>query len=233
MIASKTLINKIQTQNPGRWLVVDTYPITNFPIIFGAPTINSTNIYPNLKLWRLIDAEGKYEDVYNRYCNISTIMLLRNSTSVFETVLPETIVLYLSFYDLPKLRVNYIFSTIMSGQYAKFPNGVELIPLYNENGNIEIKNNRFWAWHVGLSGNPLPDLHYRVLATYQKGWGTYYSPYIDPRKSFCVLAEASYELPHNWQLKGSLGMDSGEIYGENYGIQLTVTKTGILQWRRR
>ncbi|MBP3776177.1 MAG: hypothetical protein IJ552_03340 [Prevotella sp.] len=112
-------------------------------------------------------------------------------------------------------------------------NPLYLSPLYNEDGVIEIRNNRFWAWHLGLSGNPLPDLHYRVLATYQKGWGTYYSPYIDPRKSFCFLAEASYELPHNWLLKGSLGMDSGKIYGENYGIQLTVTKTGILKWRRR
>ena len=127
-------INRIQTQEPGRWLVVDTYPITNFPAIFGAPTINYTNIYPNLKLWHLIDKENKYADVYNRYCNISVILMDSSHTTSFETLIPESIILYLSVDDLPKLNVNYIFSTIMTIQHVKLHNGIELTPIYDENG---------------------------------------------------------------------------------------------------
>lgn len=111
-------------------------------------------------------------------------------------------------------------------------NPLYLSPIYNEDGKIEIKNNRFYAFHLGLSGDPLPNLHYRVLTTYQKGWGTYKSPYTNPKHNVSVLAEAIYKCPNNflyggWSIRGAYGFDHGSIYGDNHGIQLTLTKTGI------
>ena len=107
-------------------------------------------------------------------------------------------------------------------------------PLYNEpdprNGKREIMvfNNRFWAWHLGLSGNPLPQLHYRLLGTWQRGWGTYDYPLTDPQRNMSLLAETEYRFSdkcrlHGWAAKLAFGLDQGELLGDNIGFQFTIS----------
>jgi len=103
-------------------------------------------------------------------------------------------------------------------------------PLYNDNGQISVENNRFVAWHLGLSGEPISTLAYRLLATYQTGYGTYASPYLSRRYNLSLLAELSYQFPKGWSITGAFGMDKGRLLGENYGVQLTIAKRGI--WAR-
>ena len=112
-------------------------------------------------------------------------------------------------------------------------NPLYLSPLYNDNGQIRVMNNRFVAWHLGLSGRPLRSLAYRVLATWQRGWGTYDELYWNPRENVSLLAEACYGFRGGWMLKAAFGMDSGKIYGDNTGMQVTVAKKGILNRKRR
>ena len=81
-------------------------------------------------------------------------------------------------------------------------NPLYLSPLYQEGHDIEVGNNRFVAWHLGLSGRPLKHLDYRVLATYQTGYGTYHKPYLPERHQFSMLAEACYKLMQGWNVKG-------------------------------
>lgn len=97
-------------------------------------------------------------------------------------------------------------------------------PLYNDDRQIMIEDNRFWAWHFAFAGDPLKNLHYRVLATVQRGWGTYDMPLPDPQRNVSLLAEASYRLPAGWNVKGAFGLDSGKLLGNNVGFQLTVAK---------
>lgn len=116
-------------------------------------------------------------------------------------------------------------------------NPLYLSPVYNKDGSLYIKNNRFVAWHFGISGEPLERLHYRVLMTWQKGWGTYNLPYADVQKSYSLLAEASYMMPERigkvytggWSVKAAIGLDDGEIRGNNTGVQITIVKTGLLK----
>ena len=112
-------------------------------------------------------------------------------------------------------------------------NPLFLSPLYNDDGMIEVHNNRFVAWHLGLSGDPVKGLHYRMLASTQKGYGTYYHIYPEPRRNVSLMAEASYQFaPQSrlagWKVRCAWGMDRGRIYGDNMGVQLSVTKTGLL-----
>lgn len=107
-------------------------------------------------------------------------------------------------------------------------------PLYNENGAVRVLNNRFIAWHGGLSGNLMKGLHYRVLATWQRGWGTYAELFRDPEDNVSLLAEASYHFAATsplagWSLKGAFALDRGGIYGNNQGMQLTIVKSGLLK----
>ena len=102
-------------------------------------------------------------------------------------------------------------------------------PLYNDIAEIRVTNNRFWAWHFGLSGDPIDGLHYRVLATWQRGWGTYDSPLPEPERNMSLLAEAEYRFHSDHQLKGwavraAFGADHGGLLGNNLGGQITISK---------
>ena len=111
-------------------------------------------------------------------------------------------------------------------------NPLYLSPIYNTDQSIYIKNNRSKAYHIGFSGSPYPRFHYRMLGTYLKGYGTYDKPYYDPRKTVSLLAEACYTFPSTsvlkgWSVKGAVGADFGELMGDNFGLQMTIAKSGL------
>lgn len=117
-------------------------------------------------------------------------------------------------------------------------NPLYLSPIYNDDGMIEVRNNRMVAWHFGLSGDPVKGLHYRMLASTQKGYGTYYHVYPEPRRNVSLLAEASYRFAEKtmlagWNVRCAWGMDRGKIYGDNMGVQLSLTKTGLLDLHKQ
>lgn len=98
-------------------------------------------------------------------------------------------------------------------------------PLYNTSGMIMVEDNRFWAWHLGVCGQPFDRLAYRMLATVQRGWGTYRVPLPDPCYNVSMLLEGEYRLPYEgWSVKGAVGVDAGKLLGDNFGLQLTVAK---------
>lgn len=101
-------------------------------------------------------------------------------------------------------------------------------PLYNHDGTIRVTNNRFWAWHAAVSGQPTPRLAYRLLCTWQRGWGTYDAPLPNPQHNVSLLAEAQYRLSTSarrhspqWTLRAAWAMDRGGLIGNNMGLQLT------------
>lgn len=99
-------------------------------------------------------------------------------------------------------------------------------PIYNDNGTIAVDNNRFWALHLGLEAQPWERLGYRLMATYQKGFGTYDNPYTEPRHNVSIMLEATYKLPVKGlkacYLTAAAAMDDGRILGTAYGGQMTL-----------
>lgn len=105
-------------------------------------------------------------------------------------------------------------------------------PLYNTNGTIQVQDDRFYAFHLGCSGDPMPGLHYRLLGTLQKGFGTYSAPYDDPRRNLSLLAEVGYRLPERvargWGVRLGIGYDHGSLLSsdattsDNFGLQFTI-----------
>jgi len=106
-------------------------------------------------------------------------------------------------------------------------NALYLSPIYNADGSLNCENNRFKAVHLGISGDPLPQLHYRLLFTWQDGLGTYSAPYTSKRDNVSMAAEAAYRFKHGWAAKCAIGFDHGTIYGNNTGAQLTISKSGL------
>ena len=112
--------------------------------------------------------------------------------------------------------------------YGQFiGNPLYMSPIYNEDGYIGPRCNRFKAWHFGIAGDPMCGLHYRAKLSWQKGWGTYSAPYTDPRENTSLLLEAGYKFPEKSIFYGftasmAYGADWGELRGNNSGMQFTV-----------
>lgn len=100
-------------------------------------------------------------------------------------------------------------------------------PLYNEDGHINIQNNRFKAFHLGVSGEPWNGVSYRLLTTWQEGLGTYKMPFAAKQNNVSVMLEVGCRLKHGWNIRGSYGGDFGDILGNNQGVQLTIGKHGV------
>ena len=131
VVYNDNLINEIQKINEaesGNWIVEELgFPNTNYLLMAGASTINSTNVYPDLEKWHKIDKEKKYEDVYNRYAHIK-IKLVKNSKEIdekFKLLTPDSFEVYITPEELETLNIKYIFTVNQLGEYS--------------NKNIEIK----------------------------------------------------------------------------------------------
>lgn len=116
----------------GLWLVegVD-YPMINLPVMVGAPTINSTNVYPDLERWELLDPTGASEDIYNRYAHIHVDLQTQEPTS-FALLSTDTVELSLNPDDLDTLQVKYILSP---NDLTQFNNAEETFELLKQEGD--------------------------------------------------------------------------------------------------
>lgn len=101
-------------------------------------------------------------------------------------------------------------------------------PLYNQDGVLEYVDNRFRGFHVGVIGNILRQLEYRILGSYRKSWGTIFVPRLSPRECVSFMVEAKYEVPSvsGLNVKAQVAMDNGRLYGDNFGAMVSVSYRG-------
>lgn len=109
-------------------------------------------------------------------------------------------------------------------------NPLLISPAYNDDGTLYFKNNRVQALHIGAHGYAGNQWHYRVLATWSINYGRYAQPYIPVRRNLSLMAECTWtpERFAGWKLKLGLGSDHGDLIGNNFGMQLSLKKSGNL-----
>lgn len=107
--AAHAIIDIVSADRHAKWFTYGSLPLSAFSIACGAPTINSTNTYPNMELWRKLDSEGKYNEVYNRYVHILVDFVDTDTT--MELVQADLMQLHLSYKDIEKTEAKYIFAT--------------------------------------------------------------------------------------------------------------------------
>lgn len=125
--AAKAIENIVASDQEGKW-ISKGFVESAYLVMCGAKTINSVNIYPNMNFWSALDETGVYQEVYNRYAHIMTEFTDQDTT--FELFSPDLFKLKLSYKDLEKTGVKYVFQTepinVAQNPYVNF----EL--LYNE-----------------------------------------------------------------------------------------------------
>lgn len=140
----------------------------------------------------------------------------------FEGQFPE--------YQISGLDDYYNHYIYGAWQYKGLTMGNPLLPgpAYNENHRISFKSNRVRAHHLGINGNPTQEWTYRILISFARHWGTYYSPLDKQRKQFSSLYETTYtpNWTKGWSTSIALGIDRGNYLGNSTGCMLTIKKTG-------
>ena len=106
---AKEIQKLVKKDNNAKWISVNNIFLGNYIIANGGKTINSTNIYPNIEMWKKIDKEKKYNDIYNRYAHV--IIELTDEENKFELVQQDTIKLYLNYNSIKDLDIKYLISS--------------------------------------------------------------------------------------------------------------------------
>lgn len=91
------------------WAIEVGLPINNMGIMVGAPTINSTNVYPNLERWEALDKRNKNKKVYNRYAHI-IVELKEEGEAEFELSATDVFKVLVTGEDIKALNVRYFVS---------------------------------------------------------------------------------------------------------------------------
>ena len=116
------------------WIVEDDGIVLNdFPIMFGAPTINSVNVYPYFERWNKLDPAGENFKIYNRYAHI--MITLTNEKTKFYFGGADNFKLFLNPDDLSALKANYILSR--NGELENFSTShIKIQKIYEDAGSF-------------------------------------------------------------------------------------------------
>lgn len=112
-------------------------------------------------------------------------------------------------------------------------NPLIISPLYNANHSIYAYHNRVRAHHVGLSGQPSPQVEWRFLFTHQRSLGSY-DRYFEDNSGCHIFGEVNY-VPKSvagWKFGLGMAATTGHVLPPSYGIQATVSKSGIIKRRK-
>ncbi len=128
--AAQAVMKIVEEDPDARWIAADQWVEANFYAACGAKVINSNNYVPNYKLWEILDPEGKYNEVYNRYANFIITMTEDETEAILHQ--SDLITLKLNYGQLDDIDVDYV---IAKGELV-IPEEYNVTPtlLYAESG---------------------------------------------------------------------------------------------------
>jgi hypothetical protein len=111
-------VQSIRSSNPkASWIALNSNAMGAFLYSNGVKDLDGTNYYPDMQKWKLLDPNGKYKDIYNRYAHI--VFNLTKDATTFSTPSPDCLTVNLNVNDLKKLKVTYLLTT---GKLEQFDN---------------------------------------------------------------------------------------------------------------
>ena len=127
---------------------------------------------------------------------------------------------------------NYCYYEGYSNYGMSFGTPLVKSPLYNLDGHLAFVDNRIRAIHVGVEGKPTKNWIYRLLFSQVKSLGTTGVPIKNPRKNMSGLAECIYKWKNvpGLDIKAQCGFDKGTLYGDNFGVLLSISYSGLLKF---
>ncbi len=105
-------------------------------------------------------------------------------------------------------------------------------PIYNLDGYLPITDTRLRSIHLAVEGCLAENVKYRAKFAQTKSWGTIFVPIKEPRTNISAMIECEYDCKQvsGLSVKGNVAMDRGTLYGNNFGVMLSVAYRGLLKW---
>ena len=105
---AKAVSSIVEDDPDAKWIAVDQWVEANFYAACGAKVINSNNYVPNYSMWEILDPNGKYNEVYNRYANFVITMTEEENEAILNQ--PDLITLKLNYGQLDDIDVKYLIA---------------------------------------------------------------------------------------------------------------------------
>lgn len=107
-------------------------------------------------------------------------------------------------------------------------------PVFNGGQELyyKILNNKVVVHHVGVEGTIKKHISYRMLFSYSINQGINSKPFTENKTQSSCLIEVNIPLSEEdkgLNLSVATAADIGEMYGNNFGVMLSLIKTGSLQ----
>ena len=107
-----TYMRTINDGNQNRWIVYGDYHYAQYLLANNGRILNGIHMYPQFKIWSIIDSQGEYKDIYNRYAHVffsdysngDELVVLKQTDSIEVNISPCD-------EKLKMLDVKYVLST--------------------------------------------------------------------------------------------------------------------------
>ncbi len=101
-------------------------------------------------------------------------------------------------------------------------------PLYNLDGYMRYADTRVRGFHAALRGNISSEVDYRMMISHRTGRGDSYLPRLHKVRDTSIMLEGIYKMQNTpeMDLKCQLAWDHGSMYGNNFGILVTISYKG-------
>ena len=108
-------------------------------------------------------------------------------------------------------------------------------PLYNQDGYMRYRDNVLRGFHAAITGYFAPRWNYRLMGSYRKAWGTPIIPRACSVDDFSMMLEVKriFLGKRNLVATGSIAMDRGSLYGNNWGVTLGISYSGSIKIKNR
>jgi len=64
-------VERINAERPGTWVGIGSYQLSSVLVETGVDSFNGVQLYPPIEMWRDVDPNGQYADVWNRYASVA------------------------------------------------------------------------------------------------------------------------------------------------------------------
>ena len=105
-------------------------------------------------------------------------------------------------------------------------------PLYNLDGYMRYRDNVLRGFHAAMSGWFTQEWGYRLMSSYRKAWGTPWLPRSGSVDDFSMALDISFRPLPNWDIKATVAMDHGTLYGNNWGAMLSINYLGAFNFKK-
>jgi hypothetical protein len=106
---AKSVRNVEGLNKTSRWVVYDNIYLDNYIIANKANSLSGSYLYPQLDLWRSLDKDNKYSEVYNKYAHVVFNESSTNSEIEFVSAHQDAFIIRIDpcHKTLEKLNVRY------------------------------------------------------------------------------------------------------------------------------